>query len=127
MSQYVSLRQLHPIACQVVDQWREGNAVLAIMVVSPDHEDYNAQPGDYLSTDVNGVVAIDCYTLAAKQCDRVPDHVHYPGDRVLVITGRDILPLDYVDYHCYCAVIVRDAYVLDIIDLPINHPSIQEA
>jgi hypothetical protein len=127
MTQYVSLRQLHPIACQVVDQWREDNAVLAITVVSPDHADYNAQPGDYISTDVDGAVAIDVYALAAKQCDRVPDHVHYPGDRVLVITGRDILPLDYVDYHCYCAAIVRDAYVLGVIDLSVTQSSTQEA
>ena len=130
MSQYVSFRQLHPIACQVVDKWREGNSVLAIMVLSPSEEAYSAQPGDCVTSsvfpDVDGAVAIDVYALAAKRYDRVPDYVHFPGDRVLVIRGRDILPLDYVDYHCYCAALVRDAYVLDIIDLPINHPSIQE-
>ena len=127
MSQYTSLRQLQPIACQVKDTWHEGNAVLAIMVVFPDHENYNAQPGDYVSSSVvengEGAIAIDAYALAAKRYDRVPDHVHFPGDRVLVIRGRDILPLDYMDYHCYCAALVRDAYVLDVIDLPINHLS----
>jgi len=130
MSQYVSLRQLHPIACQVVDQWREDNAVIAIMVVFPDHENYNAQPGDYISSSVfpdeDVVEAIDVYALAAKRYDRVPDYVLYPGNRVLVITGRDILPLDYVDYHRYCAAIVRDAYMLGVIDLSVTQSTTQE-
>jgi len=130
MSQYTSLRQLQPIACQVKDTWHEGNAVLAIMVVFPDHENYNAQPGDYISSSVfpdeDVVEAIDVYALAAKRYDRVPDYVLYPGNRVLVITGRDILPLDYIDYDCYCKVIVRDAYVLDVIDLLVTQSSTQE-
>jgi hypothetical protein len=129
---------LHPIACQVKEDWSEDNAVLAIMVVEPGDENYDAQPGDRVSPTViydeddnpainDCTVAIDVYALSAKQYEIVPDHVHYPGDRVLVITGRDILPLGYIDYHCYGTALVRDAYVLDVIDLPVTQSTTQEA
>jgi hypothetical protein len=137
MEQYISLRQLHPIACQVKEKWSEDNAVLAIMVVGPSNADYNAQSGDsVLPTFIydehdrpfvyGGTVAIDVYALADKQYNRVIDYVHYPGDRVLVITGRDILPLGYVDYHCFGTALVRDAFVLDVINLPVQPSTTQE-
>jgi hypothetical protein len=138
MSQYISLRQLHPIACQVKEKWGEDNAVLAIMVVSPGDKDYYAEPGDHLSqtpyyddldypTLYDGTIAIDAYALSAKRYGGLPDYVAYPGDKVLVITGHEILPLGYTDYHVYCTALIRDARVLDIIELPVKQSTTQEA
>jgi hypothetical protein len=138
MSQYISLRQLHPIACQVKETWSEDNAVLAIMVVEPGDENYDAQPGDRVSPTAiydeydnpaiyDGTIAIDVYALADKQYDQVPEYVHLPGDRVLVITGHDILPLDITEYHSYGTALVREASVLDVINLPATQSTTQEA